>query len=514
MYDYTDATAGSGSSFSLPAEAVSIDGKYIDEINGHGYSYATLYTTGREALSQEIDLGETKNNGAIYKGRRYPERTIIVGIQILADDAECARTAWNRLAGLLNKDEVELIFADEPDKYFKAHPGNIEPPEKGRLNGTAELEFICTDPFKYDADTVSIIPLTTEEKYITVGGTVPVYPEITATSPGYCNYIKIRNLETGKDLTFGNETAESFMTGVLTENNSFVTVPSIFAGNPQSAWTFDGHNFSNNKYTALRTYDDYQWRGYKNNGDVVSNTGVMFSGSFTAAKNWHTVGSLRLQEPTDTFARYNHMTWLFYRLTDANGDDILTIRFSQYQDYVTFRAYKYGTKIEIPTPVYRYPLQTGMNEFIVRTKRTDDTIKIYIGYMWGGEEVKWGETTLTSCGNVPKLARVHYHFYLSTIQQDTVANQPLIGFGKDHYIFTTDDDLETNTFVPGDILTCDCKTGEILLNGIDGAEYGDIRNDWENFSLSPSSNNIIAMEYDENATDTPTASLKYIRGWI
>ena len=50
--------------------------------------------------------------------KRYPVRTITVGYQLLTASAENFRKAYNVLMDILSVEDSELIFADEPDKYF------------------------------------------------------------------------------------------------------------------------------------------------------------------------------------------------------------------------------------------------------------------------------------------------------------------------------------------------------------------------------------------------------------
>jgi hypothetical protein len=67
-----------------------------------------------------------------------------------------------------------------------------------------------------------------------------------------------------------------------------------------------------------------------------------------------------------------------------------------------------------------------------------------------------------------------------------------------------------NKFSADDVLTADCRSGEVLLNGLDGTEYGALGNDWEGFYLKPGMNQI-GVAYSNWLTDTyaPTLKLRY-----
>lgn len=502
MYDYKDTVRDiTIEQTNLPAEAVCIDGLWLDELVGEGYSFSTIYATGREALSQELDLGETKNNGAIYKGRRYPERTITVGIQILADDAVCFRNAWNRLAGLLNKDEVELVFNDEPDKYFKAHPGNIEPPEKGRLNGTAELEFICTDPFKYEADAVSVIPLIPgETKTFTVGGTVPVYPEFIANFedvPGAdCNSIEIFNQTIGKSLLFGDQNASFAMTPALRDTNYFKTLPAAFVENPSNTFDFLNTTYQNNGSSDIYTDDNIQFRG-------VKYYNVQLSADITQGKNWHAMARIKLKMDSVT----SHNETVFYRITDSSGEDTLAFRFVFSSSTLMISVYRgeshawtISKTIDIDHPY------TGIQ---IKARKMGNIIKETVYLIKDGEAQKVLNPTTHIMNDAEaqrKIAKVHYHFYMNS------ENRGVYGFDEAQSIYVTDDETDTHIFIPGDELTCDCSSGEVLVNGTDGTEYGDIRNDFENFILSPGTNEIYLD--CSNISIPPNVSVRFVKGWI
>ena len=148
MYEFVD-TNKAGSKSSLPSEALQIDGTYIENlIDG----YRTLYVTGRELLGSEISEREIDLvDGSEYTGKRDTTRSITVGYQLLCTSPREFQEKFNKLSGILNKEQAKLIFADEPDKYFigtKSSVGDVEP---GRMNVKGEFTFYCCDPCKYSS---------------------------------------------------------------------------------------------------------------------------------------------------------------------------------------------------------------------------------------------------------------------------------------------------------------------------------------------------------------------------
>lgn len=146
MYGFIDTTEYQEDSI-LPAEAVRFNGKWLDnEVTG----FRTLSVSGRELASCEItdeQIGNT--DGTQYQYKRYPARQIMVTYQLSAKTDIAFREAFNRLNGLLDAEQAELLFNDEPDKYFIAtKAGNSEIPP-GRNSVTGEIIFYCTDPTKH-----------------------------------------------------------------------------------------------------------------------------------------------------------------------------------------------------------------------------------------------------------------------------------------------------------------------------------------------------------------------------
>lgn len=147
QYEFIDTVEYSQEGSILPVEAMSYNGIYIEnEITG----YRTLYTSGRELLVSELQTGEINGiDGARYLGRRRPIRTITVGYQLIADSPSDFREKYNKLNSLLRKEQVQIIFADEPDKYFIGTKTGNSTVESGRNAVTGEIEITCVDPYKY-----------------------------------------------------------------------------------------------------------------------------------------------------------------------------------------------------------------------------------------------------------------------------------------------------------------------------------------------------------------------------
>lgn len=177
MYDFIDVNEQAGKK--LPAEALQLNGEYIENIID---GYRTLQVSGREALSQELESYEVGiRDGSRLKSRRYPARTITITYQLLADSPEDFREKYNQLGRILNVEDAEMIFADEPDKFFRGTPEELGDVDPGRNNVVGEINFFCADPFKYSVIEYEAEPSLDERSVlIDYNGTYKSYPTLEA----------------------------------------------------------------------------------------------------------------------------------------------------------------------------------------------------------------------------------------------------------------------------------------------------------------------------------------------
>lgn len=228
MYNFIDVNEVSA--VSMPSEALKINGDYIEsQVQG----YRTLRVQGREALSPELETYEAgTSDGEKLKYRRYPARTIIVTYQLIAQTNEAFREAYNALASVLNVKDAQLIFDDEPDKFFIGTPSVVGEVDPGTNAVIGEIEFLCTDPFKYSVVEYEV-EANADEKGILIdyNGTYKSYPKLeadfyshfdveddgetvggTAGGTGDCGYVAFFN-ENEKIIQLGDpkeEDAESY----------------------------------------------------------------------------------------------------------------------------------------------------------------------------------------------------------------------------------------------------------------------------------------------------------------
>lgn len=149
MYSFVDTIEYGRGKGSLPAEAVSINDKYIEnEIEG----YRTLHVVGRELLESEITDRQIGNaDGTQFQSKRNTPRVITVTYSLVAKTPEEFRDKFNKLNLILDQEQSKIVFYDEPDKYFIGTKSSVEEVPAGLLNVIGSFEIYCADPYKHSA---------------------------------------------------------------------------------------------------------------------------------------------------------------------------------------------------------------------------------------------------------------------------------------------------------------------------------------------------------------------------
>ena len=213
MYNFIDVNEVSEVAM-LPSEALQINGEFIENLIP---GYRTLQVSGREALSPELETFETGvRDGSSLQSRRYPARIIVVKYQIKAESNSAFREAYNKLASILDVEEAQLIFNDEPDKFFTGTLSGFGEVPPGLNSVVSEFEFLCVDPFKYSVAEYEAEPAFSDNSFlIDYNGTYKAYPILEAeffneneadgalTGNGDCGFVAFFN-EREKIIQLGN----------------------------------------------------------------------------------------------------------------------------------------------------------------------------------------------------------------------------------------------------------------------------------------------------------------------
>lgn len=539
MYNFVDVTEVSEGAF-LPSEALRINGAYIEDIVP---GYRTLWVTGREALSPEISTLETgTRDGSAMKSKRYPARKIRVGYQLITESPEAFRTAYNKLAQVLDVDNAELIFNDEADKFFTGTPCAVGDVEHGRCSVTSEFEIICVDPFKYSVEEKEVSPSSLGSDVVVgkvfeidYGGTYKSFPKLEAsfydeeeangdttkelTGNGDCGFVAF--ICDGKIVQLGDEDeSDAGDTGVISQT----LVAQNF--NKATSWGSAAKSYwATNSNTV--TVDAVERIGTMAMKQTAEGEYYLTPSNYGAATGLHGASVTRVipaDANGDTGAAnftmmYSHKIGIGSGgVTEKGCFQALLVDGSGSEKVVVAGVHICKPNIGSQGELYFY-----LNNSVVHSQNID--LSENNPYFGNGDSVK--TSIIKKEGNTVtfNIAGIKQSFK-SEVIEDMKATEitfifgqygsslPLSNDGLFYAKFVKNNQSVwrnvPNKFSAGDVAKVDCRTGEITLNDAPAPEYGALGNDWENFCLTPGENKVVVVYsdwvFDEYA---PTFKMKY-----
>lgn len=554
MYNFTDITGHSEAS--LPSEALKINGEYIEnQITG----YRTLYVSGREALAPELTTIETgSRHGSVLNYRRYPSRTITIGYQLLTDSPESFRKAYNQLGAILNVENSELIFADEPDKFFIGHHSSMGDVETGRNCVTGEFEFTCLDPFKYSVEEYEVSPVNVDGSIafqVNYGGTVEGYPVLEAdfyenevgdkSTEGRCGYVAFFN-ENEKILQFGNpeELSEEQIEVVSSSTNTYLVptteIPLNHTFKQTSSWNSLKSQYTLNNGIVYKSHKQTGTLGiqHSNSQDYfLSATG------YGTGSEWHgpTATYKFANSAKDFTFSYGHKMCtgkssaskkqrgaLQMILSDSSGAIIAGIDVFKSSEgtrgkYRMIVGGKVQKEAEIDLSFYnRY---FGSNRTADRKKgitavtavkaasitKNGSKVSFNVGGIKNTFTVNAVKDKEVNKVTVAILKKGNY----DTFQYNGIFNMKMVR----NYQKSVTQTIETiktewhdvqNKFNVNDKLKVDCSDATVQLNGLDRPDLGALGNDWDEFYLVNGMNQI-GTSYSDwvESTYAPNFKMRY-----
>lgn len=551
MYEFRDTIKTEASDAAgLSSEALKINNEYIENlIEG----YHTLTVSGREALSPEIDTDSAGiRDGSRMKSRRYPERTITVEYQLIAKSPEDFRAAYTKLAYILDVEDAELIFNDEPDKFFIGTPCSFGEVDPGKISVIGSFDILCTDPFKYsvreyeaEAESVSLTAgdgSTYKGKAFNLyyGGTYRAFPVLigeffdnweygenatTLTGNGDCGYLAFFN-EDGKIIQLGDP--EELDTEAVPSSQTLINQSFQY----KNSWGADAKKLWSVNSGLGMFYDEVQvgtvgmaesmpnapdGNYFMTATNFGSSSAVRYGASITRSIPADASGSVGAANfsfsfrhkhcPTDSAAGQNECGVFYALVVNGSGSN---------------RKILAGVRISKYSPNGWY----GKTEFFVNGKVVKATEfsfsprNEYFGV--GGKQ----SSTITKSGNAVsfdiggmKYSCNCYDSGFAAMEAKEVtfmfarygSAAPLKYNGVSVAKFVKNNcaayrDIP-NKFSANDIVQANCKTGEVYLNDLPRPDLGALGNEWEQFYLTPGVNQIGAS-YSNWLTDAYAPKLK------
>ena len=516
MYNFVDTINSASGGAGLPSEALALNGAYLEnQITG----YRTLRVSGREALSPDVESYETGiRDGSRLKHRRYPERIITVTYQLIAASDEAFRAAYNKLAQLLDVENAQLSFADEPGKYFVGTPCTIGSVQQGTNAVTGKLEFLCTDPFKYDATEQTVAFGTDSSKTVNCSGTYRTYPTLEVDFPGECGYAAFFD-ERGSIIQLGDPeevdgVADAFPKSQALFNQELKTA-TAWNDAGKAPWTINGASFEyqqlgtlgmklldgTNYYLAPTSYGTNSgWHGASISRTIPADA-AGDSGSTLFDLKFKPVFAI-----ADGGAGLESCGEFSAILLAADGTKVIKLRLCKNSPGNTASLIFYvGSNVIYRGTVDVSPGNTAFGSGLNNPNCVISKDAHVITFTMGGVKKTFA---IKKSANIPAVTKVEFMFS----QYGTAAPVAQNGLLWCRFVKNFCDTYYDipNKFQPGDSVSVDCASGTILLNGVPAPELGALGNDWEQFYLRPGANQI-GFAYSDWVADAnrPVVRLKY-----
>lgn len=564
MYKFIDTTEVSGSAL-LPSEALQINGEYIENLIP---GYRTLNVSGREALSPEIGTFETGvRDGATRKSKRFPARTIIVKYQLIAESNEAFREAYNQLAGVLNVEDAELIFNDEPDKFFTGTPSAIGEVEPGMNAVVGEFEILCVDPFKYSVTEYEVEPSITEDTdedgnviaaktfVVDYKGTYKSYPtfeadfysenetskdgetEVPLTGDGDCGFVSYFN-ESGKIIQLGSPEeldGESFPKSQTLVNQSFKS-STAWGSAAQKLWKLNVGKITSDNIIHSGTMKigetggvyclkpNYDPAGPNFHGPSITRTIPADASGAVGAKDFTLTYKQKMAIGSNANRGPEQLGLFEALLVNGSGDSrkvVAGVRITKSIEgsrNAALRFFVNGKAVHSMTIDLSYhnkhfgnnrkeDKKKGIKAIkTVKTstiKKTGNKVKFNIGGIKKTFNCSDSSFASLAATEVTFVFCRHRRMYLP-LSFNFIYSAKLV---KNNCTSWRE---VPNKFSTDDVLIADCRTGEVLFNDTLSPEYGSLGNDWEEFYLKPGTNQI-GVAYSDWVSDdfAPTFKMRY-----
>lgn len=566
MYGFVDTTEVFGSA-SLPSEALKINGEYIESLIP---GYRTLGVSGREALSTELSTYETgTRDGSTISSKRYPARTILVRYQLIAETSEYFREAYNKLAGILNVTDAELIFADEADKFFIGTPSAVGEIEPGMNAVVGEFEIFCADPFKYSVEEYEVErteveyedddgnPATAKMFVIDYGGTYKSFPtlettfynesetsadgetETELTGSGDCGYVAYitgggKIIQMGDPEEVDTETVPASQTLV----NQDFKASTGWGTAAKKLWKLNTALYTSYAEAQNGTLKEVKSPYYVTDGNYYLTLDNGGSGN-----GWHgaTITRTIPADETGDVGASNFKLTYAQKMAIGSGSNAQ-------KELGTFQALLVSgsgdsRKIVAGVAIYKNKNGTKANLRFYVNGKVMETIEIDMSYhnkyMGNNRAANKANgitaiaskktSTITKSGkkvafNICGISKTW------TVSDETFndlkateitftfaehSTRPRLSFNGLFNAKFVKNKCETwkdvpNKFSAGDVLVAKCASGEILLNDLPSPELGALGNDWEEFCLTPGINRV-SVAHTEKPSDVfaPTFKMKY-----
>ena len=458
----------------------------------------------RKAILQKLGV----SSGKRFQYTSADEGKVTVSFLVRRDMVAKRR----EIAGLLSSNEPQqLIFGDEPDKYYLAIADDqISLSEKFR-HGNGEVTFIVPDGVAHSLTTATVSGQSGTDITVTNAGTAPTSPLLTATMSGDNGVVAWTN-DAGGVLQFGandeidgvtkerselvyHYTFDSEPTDV-TYNDGIIAYP-LFNGSAsmpnQQTGPFDYTRKPGTATPASVRTADMKWSGPSMSGKLPVNSAGKLNGNF----QW--VNRMKFLTTKNATGRCE------FNLT--KGDEVVVSLLlydnSRSTDMLMFEGTVNGQHLfldNLPRSYYK----NDEYDLVVAKMGNQVTFRINRVTLGGGgvetrtvanfdaSEIDGWTVWLTGFSDDPGWTMNWEDSYFNWINVEYWSDIP-------------------NRFKAGDVVKADIATHTVLLNGAEDPTLDRVGNDWSLFEL-PAGDSTLRLTASSWATGV-TGTVEYREAW-
>ena len=412
---------------------------------------------------------------------------------------------------LMSDKPQQLIFGDEPDKYYQAIVDGQSTVAEAYYNNILTLTFVVPDGLAHAVDPKNVQGNSDTDVVVDNMGSAPTAPILTATMHGDNGLVAFAN-DQGGVLQFGNSDEIDGVTKQRSEtvyhytfdteptdvvlNNGAVAYP-LFNGNPATPNLQDGpFNYTRTPGTAtpasIRTAN-MKWAGPSMSRKLGPNSAGSASGNFRF------VNRVKFGTSVSSYGRTE------YNLT-YNGKVVISLLFydnSSGLDQLVFEGTVGDQHLFIDNLPRKY-YKDGEYDFSISKMGDKITFRLDRVNLGGGGvemrvvnglsdiEVDGMTCWFTGFSDTPGWTMNWEDSYFEWINVDYWSDIP-------------------NRFKAGDVVVADVGTKTVFVNGVEERTLQTVGNMWDSFKLQPGENTIRPLA--STWANPFTAKIDYREAW-
>lgn len=484
------------------SQKMRVNGTYLEDLIP---GYQTLEVKGREDVDMDISsMKVTRVDGERFQYKRKKARTLQVKYMIRGMGPDDFEQKYDRLKAAMKVSEAQLIFDDDPGRYWLGTPEKVSADFPGQSVSTGTIEITCHDPNKYALveKTVSFVDGEAEIYY---SGTEETYPSFKASVPATNGFVSFTM--NGSTLLFGDDTDPGDEDAPVEPDPdalieyTFTEIPST------SEWS------QNTGYLTIGNNPTVPGGTLAISGDPVGLYGATFG---STSNRWH--------GPTITRAISKEGGKVDCSLTCHIGVEVTAnkqcgrmqiLLSSGQRNVAALSFYKNGTGSK--NGAYTIYVNGSAKKEIAYSMAAGNKVS---GSGGGTVSItkQGGTITFNVSGTVTQIndsALENVGVTEFTITFTSMGSSAMLNRCRLYSLrFTSPDEgggehvIIEHAFHAGDVLEVDCSAADTRLNNITNHALGNVRNPWENMKLTPGLN-VIAMDSSEWADSDPTATITY-----